>query len=334
MDLKAINDILSGSLAPWLASNQSADKLKVNLQAQKKIELDIPLSFTLEFEAAYTVKAKYYSLIVHNSIQKYIEAFINNFTNSINEDHRAYLVSQALGKDISQKLADTARIISERNYSFSDLNKPEISSLRDDIFILHLIKHSLIWLYQEIKEITEGQIEYDYLDQPAIHATFFQEYVDYPTFIKDIPEPLKKAIEVEKFNKVPQVKFEPKMYDFRGEKKGVLPFEELVLKPDMLQRVEEKLFELGIIDSSYAFIKSKKNSNSKTLALIMLAVIEKGYLRQSIRRKAVTSQQYRKFIEHRYQTDIDRQFRNEQNNKLVIQSFIEDHFWLKNLPKF
>ena len=95
---------------------------------------------------------------------------------------------------------------------------------------------------------------------------------------------------------------------------------------------EEKLFENGYIDSDYRF--TDKHGYKNELAQIYHHLISKRYFHPILfpEKLPITNLQIRKFLDHRYSTNIDRQFRNYSEKPTVIADFIESHYWLSNLP--
>lgn len=332
MNLSAFDDILFHTLAPWLKANQKQDKFKVQLTHSITIPAQSAF-YEVDYLPALNPKCKYYSILIHNSAVSFFTKFSESFNGALYDDQKKFLVVKALDKQISQKLADTAQVIAQRNYNFSEINQEHTRPIRDEIYIIHLIKHYLIWLYLELKEIVQEQVTHDYLDEAALYASFFHEY-EFNSKLKEVPEEIKQEIRNEQRTKTLNKKFKPQPYDFRGKKDGVLTFDEIVHSAESFSLFEQELYAQGFIDEEYQFIGSKQKSHTEKFALIALAMVEKGYLRKRNLGKPIKSLQYRKFIEHRYQVDIDRQYRNSEKQPEKVKEFIERTYWLSKLPKY
>lgn len=332
MDLSTLNDILFHTLAPWLEANQKQDKFKVLLSNSILVPAKSAF-FEVDYLPALNPKCKYYSILIHNSAVSFFTTFLESFKGALYDNQRKFLVVKALDKQISQKLADTAQVISQRNYNFAEINRPQNSAIRDEIYIIHLIKHYLIWLYLELREITQEQVTHDYLDEAALGASFFHEY-EFTTRIKEVPDEIKQEIRNEQRAKIKNRKFKPQPFDFREKEAGIITFEEIVQSAERFSLFEQELFAQGFIDEQYRFISNKQNSHTEKFALIALAMVEKGYLRKVNLGKPIKSLQYRKFIEHRYQVNIDRQFRDFQKLPHKVQEFIDRTYWLSKLLKY
>lgn len=70
------------------------------------------------------------------------------------------------------------------------------------------------------------------------------------------------------------------------------------------------------------------------MALVYAAMVYKKYFkkRDFNKLKDITPLEIKKFLNHRYNTNIDREFRNVVNDKNLIAQFISDNFWIAQLP--
>ena len=48
--------------------------------------------------------------------------------------------------------------------------------------------------------------------------------------------------------------------------------------------------------------------------------------------KAIKDVDIRKFLDHRYQTNLDKQFRNYRQNAEALAEYIDSQYWLTSLP--
>lgn len=330
MDLQPLENILHHHLAPWKAENKIMDRFKVMLQ-------ELPdKSYNTFYEVEYLPqtndKHKFYLKTIKNTIYDYLETFSKSFNEASNPDHKEYLIIKA-SNYILQYFKYTQEVIEERDYNFDEINSPKYRDTRDEIYIIHLIKNYLIALYLEVKEITQEQVSYSFLDEAAIQAEFFHLY-DFKSFINEVPEQIKQELYSTQFKKSNKVNFVPQPYDFRDINPNVMSYDEIVLNSDRFSDFEMKLYENKYIDENYFFIKDRKTNNSENFELIALAIIEKGLLRKSKLGKLIKDVEYRKFLNHRYKSNIDKKFRIFRNNKAKIAEFIETNIWLRNIPKY
>lgn len=330
MNLQPIENILRHQLAPWRPENKIMDKFKVKL-------LELPdKSFNTFYEVVYlgetNEKHKFYSRIIKNTIYDYLEAFNESFNTATNADHKEFLLNRST-KAILQYFKDTHEVIEQRDYNFDEINNPKNREIRDEIYIIHLIKNYLIALYLEIKEVTQEQVSYVFLDEVAIQAEFFHSY-DFKSFIIEVPEQLSQELNREQFKKSTKIKFVTQLCDFREPAPKILSYVEIVRNPEVFSNFETKLFEMGYIDEHYFFIRNKATNNSENFELIALAMIEKGLLLKTKLGKPIKDIDYRNFINHRYKSNVDKKFRIFRNNKTKITDFIETNPWLKNIPKY
>jgi hypothetical protein len=329
MTLKTLDNILYHQLAPWLPANKVMDKFKVLLKDLNQKSFDT--FYDLEYHPQLNEKYKYYYLTVHNTVYTYLEEFKDSYNNATNPDHQSFLISK-FNNNISQYFSNTQEVIQQRGYNFNEINLPINNSIRDEIYIIHLVKEYLIWLYLEVKETVQEHQDFEFLDESMIRGNFFNEF-NFTSRIKEVPEPLKQELQVEQFHKSTKFKFEVKPYDFREPKNGVLSLEVIVLNSSGFELFENHLFENKFINENYNFIKNKKTHNSENFALALLALISKGYLRKKNLGKDIKSVDYRNFFEHRYRGNVDKQIRNFEKQPEKVQQFIEDNFWLSNMPR-
>lgn len=330
MNFTTINDILHNQLAPWLPANKLMATYKVKLLETP--EISFPTCHELEFDKPINDKYKYYYRIIKNEFYSYLTQFTESFNEADKEDHKRYLILKADGH-LKQFFKNTQEVIERKNYDFEKINLPANKSIRDEIYIIHLIKNYLIWLYLEINELAKDQIDFDFLDESIIQADFFHSF-NYKSFIKEVPEELKQEVKKEHFKQSKKAKFTPQPFDFREPNPDVMPYNEIISNADRFSSFEEKLYEMGYIDENYFFIKNKATNNSENFELVALAMIEKGLFLKTNLGKPIKDLEYRKFINHRYKSNVDKKFRQFRNDKAKIADFIETNIWLRNIPKY
>lgn len=329
MTFTTLDSILHNDLAPWMPQNKNMDKYKAKLLEVK--ESSFPTCYDLEFLPQNNEKYKYYFRIIKKDVYSYLSQFTESFNQADNIDHKLYLVTTANAK-IRQLFKDTQEVIKIRVYNFDEINSPENQPIRDEVYIIHLVKNYLIWLYLEIKEIASEQVDFDFIEESIIQAEFFNSY-NYKSFIKEVPEQLRIEKKVEQFKGSKKVKFKPQAFDFREPNPQIKPYEQIVSNSDRFSNFETKLYEMGYINENYLFIKDRKSNNSENFELLALAMIEKGLFLKTYLGKSIKDMEYRKFINYRYKSNVDKKFREFRNDTTKIADFIETNIWLRNLPK-
>lgn len=336
-ELDIYNRILFLDLRPWMNSNVSEMKFKQDLNELEKTYYQVQPSFELSFLNPLSNKRKYYtSLIDHEAIR-----FLNNLhkavEEAVNDNEKKYHVHWALTRTLPQKLKELAQVLNERQYQEEQYQpKTGLSSqdkvLADESFIIHYLKHELVRLYMEIQEAYPSLLKQDPLSEEEIYYTYFEQTAPQPSVIVEATKkPLAKAAPI-KPDSVEAATFQPISNDVRPEKKGILPFSTIIKNPNRFGSFESKLHESGYIDNDYNF--TNKHGAKNELAFIYLHLINKGYFnkRQFPGNKEIKDVAIRKFLDHRYATDIDKQFRTYRNDPDAVADYVDSQFWLTQLP--
>jgi hypothetical protein len=145
--------------------------------------------------------------------------------------------------------------------------------------------------------------------------------------IETISQPIKvKPQETQKST------FSPISDDIRPSKKGVSSFHDLVRNPLRFGSFEEKLFRNYFITNKYAYCGKQGYKNQ--LAIIYHLIIEKNYFKNfnDSKKKKISSREIVKFLNHRYDIDVDKQFRSYDTKPEERAKFIESTYWLFQLP--
>jgi hypothetical protein len=93
-----------------------------------------------------------------------------------------------------------------------------------------------------------------------------------------------------------------------------------IAKPEAFSEVEKYLYKKGIIDIDYQFIKSKKNSNSKLLGLVVRFLFINDFFRKNTvgYNKEISLNIVREYIENRYSTDLKQQVRRSKDEDFEL----------------
>lgn len=126
--------------------------------------------------------------------------------------------------------------------------------------------------------------------------------------------------------------FTPIQDDNRTAKKGVASFHDLIRNPQRFASFEEKLFQNDYITYKYAYCG--KHGYKNQLAIIYHLLIDKNYFMSfnDTTKKKIIARDIVKFLNHRYDIDLDKQFRSYADKPEERADIIEKNSWLSNLP--
>lgn len=336
-NLELYNDILFLNRRPWTFGKQSDIKFKQLLLEVKKEYYTHQPNYEVDFIKPLSNIRKYYHAIIEYEATSYLNHLHSEVSGAMNDNEKSYLVHYALTKLISQLLKEVNLIIQERGYTSEQFDlkqksEPTSSTIADESYILHLLKHHLVRLiieiqhsYQEyLKEdtLTPDEIYYKYCNEAAPEKAYIVEAENYPN-TNQTAQPQQKE------NKTP---FKAIRDDIREKGKNILLYNQLILKPSRFAQVEEELNDKELIDSNYKF--TDKYGMKKYLAAYYHQLIRKGYFRKLIipGSTEVKNRDITKFLDHRYCTNVDKQFRNWDNNQKELLEFIENNYWLDRIP--
>lgn len=329
--------ILYDSLRPWLNSNNSDDKFAPLISDIVTVYSEHPLIYEIDFYRPFNNKTRYYNKLIINETNRYC----NKIINLINEDHNTllqkYWLNDTLNKKLQTRLKDIGKIIRDNDYQLAYINPRKTSfnidtDYKTNTFIIQLLKLALIKVYLEIQETFKSLLSDDLKIEDDFYTQFLFEPVPEISFLKEAPEIIninsKDALPIE----TKPVEFKPIMDDFRDAEKGIPSYHYIVKNQQRFALFEEKLFTNDYINSDYTF--TDKHGYKNELAIIYHLIIEKGYFKNfnDAERKPFTSREMVKFLNHRYKTDVDKQFRTYKNKIQERADFIEKHYWLSNLP--
>ena len=131
-EFKVFNEIVTGSLRPWIAKDKSEQMYKSALADVQESYYTFQPLYQLEFTKSLSAKRDYYLRLADNEATDYLNFLKAKIDQSINDDARIYLVTSALQKVLPSKLNRISRLISEHNYS-PDQYDPVLKRLSKDI---------------------------------------------------------------------------------------------------------------------------------------------------------------------------------------------------------
>lgn len=336
-----LDEILYKGLRPWLQDNNPDEKFASMISGIKPNKSTYQLTYDIIFERPFNNKTKYYSKLISSEKTK----VTNQLLDILNEDKAPQLIkyrlNDTLNKKLKTKLKDIGEIIKNQQFELSYIDPKTTIFNRDqdhktNTFIFQLLKTSLIHIYLEIQEafidfISDELIIDDFYIQLLFEPVPIKTYLSETPLTIPIDSEKPKRIEVEAQNNLPDV-FNPILDDVRPDKKGVAFYKDMIRNKQRFASFEEKLFQNDYISEKYAF--TGKHGYKNQLAIIFHLLIEKRYFNNynDSDKKRNTNRNIVKFLNHRYDVDVDKQFRNLEPLKEERADFIESHYWLQNLP--
>lgn len=280
------------------------EKIKL-IKAEK---LRYPIQYLPELMKMIHPITHYYQLQIDRDVIKYYNE-LNHLVAFMEEDKdQAYLVYVALNKYLHDKLNQVAEHMKQLSGSYIDLIPGKGENIADlqqqnEIFIYEYLKLSLVVLYINIQEKFKTLLE-NPLSEADLFRIYFNESTPDFTYKKQAPAyqpPLKKTEE--------KVVFIPLSEDRNSY--GLKMNFQHISNPRLFHRVEEQLYEYGIIDLNSRFIKSKKNAHQQLLAAVYREMIDRNYFRRNIigSKQKLKDTDIVRYLDARYMTDTSQAFR-------------------------
>lgn len=336
-EFKVFNEIAAGSLRPWLTQDKTEQSYKSSLADVQESYYTFQPLYQLEFTKSLSAKRVYYLRLADNEATEYLNFLKAKIDQSINDEARIYLVTSALQKVLPSKLNRISRLISENNYS-PDQYDPALKRLSKDIlladasFVFHYLKHSFIRLFLEIQDSYKDFVEDETYSAEDLYLKYFNETEPEASIIVDAPQIKIDRPDSPISKDVVEAVFNPIQGDFRKESKGVFDYEDIVTNPMRFAQFEKLLFSHEYIDVEYNF--TNKHGFKVELAMIYHHLINLRYFNERLfgPTRKISHLHIRKFLDRRYATNVDKQFRNLKDNPKQVADFVEKHYWLSNLP--
>lgn len=334
-ELELFNDILFLNHRPWIFGKQSDIKFKQLLLEVKKEYYAHQPKYEVDFIKPLSNIRKYYHTIIENETRRYLNDLHTNISEALNEDEKSYLVYFAINKLISQKLKEIAQVITEREYTPEqfDQNRPSKKvepGIADEAYILHLLKHHLVRLIMEVQDFYPDYLKNEALQPDEIYYKYFSESAPERSYIIDASN-FPNIIQTPQPHHKDKPAFNAIRDDIREKRKNILAYKQLIKNPSRFAQIEEELYSRELIDSNYNF--TNKHGKKNYLAAIYHQLIRKGYFNNRIfpGNVEVKNRDITKFLDHRYKTDVDKQFRNFHNNPEELVQLIENDYWLDQI---
>ena len=329
-DLEIFNDILHLHLRPWKVA-YSEQKFRELLHSLPKENYHHQPLYEVAFPKPLSDKTKYYHALINNEVV----AFLNNIHEILiaasKANEKKYHLHKVLSKKLKGLLEDTQKeTIKQQLYFKTFEDRGQDKKLRDNAGIIQYVKYQLIRLYLEIQNRYLEYFTDDPMTEEDIHSHYFNEPVK--SFIIPAPEidlP-KSAILTPKASR--KIKLIPITADFRPEKKGILAYDQIINNQLLFATFEEELYQVELIDHKYDF--SNKHTEKQKLAAIYCVLIRKGYFKKKdfIKSRNIKDVDIRKFLDNRYNADVDAQFRLWRRDPNKLAAYLKNLPWLNNLP--
>lgn len=312
-------------------------KYKQDLVDLEKPTYQVQPLFEISFTKPLTSKRKYYLALIDADAIHFLNYLHMQVREAINEKARKYHVHMALTRTLNEKLKETAQVIQEHDYNPKQYDHrlgslPANTPNTDAAFIIGYLQHQLVRLYLEVQACYPNYLSEEALTEEDIYLKYFNHGAFTPSYIK-IAERIETAkvkspVIIEKKER----EFTPRLGDFKTPVKGILSYKEIIRTPQRFNSVEESLFIHDYINENHGF--TDKHGLKNELAMIYLHLIKKGYFneRSFPGNKKIDNLAIRKFLDHRYGTNLDKQFRTLKDQPELIASFIAEHHWLSSLP--
>ena len=331
-ELPIFNEILLLSLRPWMIK-RSDIKFKELLTEIETTKIQYNPFFDLDYKKALTNKRKYYSKIINNERVNFLNKQIDYISKSDTLDEKLYLF-KVVFNTLKNLLKKTAECINEKGYNFEEINSNN-KDLADNVYILHLLKFELIIIYIEIQENFKNEIQEDYYsieDLLELHFNDLEKQLIISKRENRISESLVKG-EIKDL-KEKEVVFIPIKNDIRENRKGVLDYKSIIKNPDRFAQFETQLYENVYISEKYQFLA--KHGQINELAKIYHILISKNffnkrYFQPNKPSKEIKDLDIRKFLDLRYNCNVDKQFRTLLKNKQEVTDFAIDNSWLERI---
>lgn len=363
------NNILTGSLRPWANENQDDAKFGHLLNQKLRLNKDKPSEFcnsamhafktlnfitenenleelrelsrveisekiNIEIPQFFNKQTEFYSYLITNSFHNILSGTFEAIKNSeeIDGTYKLFLLLTKLETLISFFKYDT----NANNATILIMN-----TLGLHLFVTHSVLNQKFKKLIDFEVLSENEVLYQLCPELESEksnkmklAYYLDKYISTRNIgtesLKDIKTYL-EPIKVES-QETPKNMFTPILDDNRPLKKGVAKFNDMVRNPHRFGLFEEKLFQNDFISEKYAYCGKQGYKNQ--LAIIFHLLIEKNYFKKfnDSNKKKIDDRDVVKFLIHRYDVDVDKQFRSFKKRPDERAKYIDSAYWLIQLP--
>lgn len=294
MQLETFRRILYLDLRPSIIEKYPLAKVKNLLLELEDLQYKHQPLFEVEKEKIFNVRHEYIQRLIENAGISFLNEFRDELNKASSDPEKQYIIRCAL-KQLTFYLLESYLRIADgvRSLSESLLNPA--------------LKHELVRLFAEVSSEQKTEIEEVFIDE--VYQRFYNEHIPTPpmiheasiiVFAKD-PKPTKVNSDTH---------FQVRYEDFRPEKKAILSYDTVVKNQKRFAEFEDHLFLYGFIDGEYNF--TNKHGMKTELAKKYHELINDGcFMPRNFKLlKDIQPRDIRKFLDHRYKVDLDKQFRN------------------------
>lgn len=335
-ELTLFHKILFQELRPWVKSTEQEIVFRESLKDISSESYQFQPIYEVGFIKPLLPFRKYYHRLIESESIRYLNFVVKSVNEADTKNEKKYWVNTTLYKKIKDKLNATAQIIIQRDYDIDLLKlskdrKITSSINEDETYVIHFLKTNLIWLYLEIQEHFKDYLKEDYISEEELYEIYFREPAPSPSFI--FPSTVQSISQTKQIILPEKPKIVPKVVigDLTPAPKGVLSYEDIIKNSTRFAEFEEKLRDKDLITVDYKF--KNKYGQKQLLAAIYHQLIRKSYFyeRQFLPKRKITNSDVRKFLDNRYDCNLDKQFRIWANSEPELVKTIESHYWIDNL---
>ena len=337
-ELSLYHNMLFLDLRPWKKRDVSESKYKELLLGLSKEAFSFQPLYEVVFEKPLTAKRKYYHALIESEAARYLNDFHSIIAGAEKVNEKKYWVHTTLTKVISQKLKETSKAIEDNQYFLEQLltktkSKSIAAYIFDETYIIQFLKYQLIRIYLEIQQAFQNYLKEDAVSEAELQSIYFLEPCPVESYLKPAKENILLKPSAQKIKPNTEITFKVEKREIRDTLKGVLHYKDIVEKIDHFARVEIILFEQKLIDQNYQF-KTTQGNISKMAAVYRVLFNSNFFKSITFSNNAkvnVTDLHVKKFLNNRYATNIDKEFRNFKDPAL-LKPFLSNNLWISFLP--
>lgn len=326
--LNTFNNILNVDLRPWIV-NYSPQKYQQELPTIKKETYQFQPLYDLAFPNPLSEKRKYYHTLIENAAITFLNSLHNEMESAPNDNAKAYYLNKVLDKQLNSKLREVSSLIERKNYQFANMTRTN-----DDAYIIQYLKYQLVRLYLEVQDYYPDEIEDEPLTPEDIVSKFFSDPFEKGVIIDEVRELVPERRQSVTPKAEPE-KFIPHNHEIREAEKGILTYEEIVAKPQGLERIEAILFNDKYIDKD--FVLTDTQGNIKKLAAVGQVLYQNKFFNRiafhNNKKVVVEDVHVKDFLSHRYKANIGKEFRRFRNPD-TLKKYINANPWIGLLPTY
>jgi len=332
-----LDKILYNGLRPWLDSNKPDEKFATLISDIETVYSSFQVLYEIDFYRPFNYKTQFYQKFIINETNAYGNKIVDLINKDENEKLQKYWYSDTLNKKLQTRLKDIGKLIKDKQYEIEYID-PHKTSLEIDVehktetYIIQLLKVAFIKIYLEIQEVFKDLESENTFIEDDLYIRFLNEPIPEKSFLKEAPEIINLDSTTIKPQGTQKATFTPILDDNRPLKKGIDSYHNLVRNPQRFGMFEEQLFVNDYINQQYSFIGKLGYKNQ--LAIIYHVIIEKNYFKgfNDSTKKQITPRDIVKFLSHRYDIDVDKQFRTYKDKVEEKTQFVEANSWIFKLP--